>query len=91
MYYIHWRFFSKCLVTLILKYIFKAIAVAMIMALLLLREKKSFWLNVLNFQSANQLLSRVARFVLVHDTKTGKNVPNEHTMCQMVIKYPKCP
>jgi hypothetical protein len=28
---------------------------------------------------------------LVHDTKTGKNVPNEHTMCQMVIKYPKCP
>jgi hypothetical protein len=25
----------------------------------------------------------------VHDTKTGKNVPNEHTMYQMVIKYPK--
>jgi hypothetical protein len=22
--------------------------------------------------------------------KNGKNVPNEHTMCQMVIKYPKC-
>jgi hypothetical protein len=27
---------------------------------------------------------------LVHDTKTGKNVPNEHEMYQMVIKYPKC-
>jgi hypothetical protein len=32
----------------------------------------------------------VARFILVHDTKTGKNVPNEHEMYQMVIKYPKC-
>jgi hypothetical protein len=29
-------------------------------------------------------------FSLVHDTKTGKNVPNEHKMYQMVIKYPKC-
>jgi hypothetical protein len=28
---------------------------------------------------------------LVHDTKTGKNVPREHKMYQMVIKYPKCP
>jgi hypothetical protein len=35
------------------------------------------------------LLTRVARFFLVHDTKTGKNVPNEHKMYQMVIKYPK--
>jgi hypothetical protein len=34
--------------------------------------------------------TRVARFFLVHDTKTGKNVPNEHKMYQMVIKYPKC-
>jgi hypothetical protein len=32
----------------------------------------------------------VARFFLVHDTKTGKNVPKEHKMYQMVIKYPKC-
>jgi hypothetical protein len=39
----------------------------------------------------NALKSRVARFFLVHDTKTGKNAPNEHTMYQMVIKYPKCP
>jgi hypothetical protein len=37
---------------------------------------------------------RVARFVLVHDTKTGKNVPNEHKryqnahkIFQMAIKY----
>jgi hypothetical protein len=29
------------------------------------------------------------RFFLVHDTKTGKNVPNEHKMCQMFIKYSK--
>jgi hypothetical protein len=35
--------------------------------------------------------NRVARFLLVHDTKTGKNVPNEYKMYQMVIKYPKCP
>jgi hypothetical protein len=34
---------------------------------------------------------RVARFVLVHDTKNGKNQPNEHNMYQMVKKYPKCP
>jgi hypothetical protein len=27
---------------------------------------------------------------LVHDT-TGKNVPNEHKMYRMVIKYPKFP
>jgi hypothetical protein len=25
----------------------------------------------------------------LHETKTGKNVPNEHKMYQMVIKYPK--
>jgi hypothetical protein len=34
--------------------------------------------------------SRVARFVLVRDTKTGKIVPNEQKMYQMVITYPKC-
>jgi hypothetical protein len=28
---------------------------------------------------------RVARFFLVHDTKTAKNVPNEYKMYQMVI------
>jgi hypothetical protein len=33
----------------------------------------------------------VARFFLVHDTKTGKNVPKEHIMYRMVIKYPKYP
>jgi hypothetical protein len=32
--------------------------------------------------------SRVARFFLAHDTQTGKNVPNEYKMYQMVIKYP---
>jgi hypothetical protein len=32
---------------------------------------------------------RVARFLLAHDTKTGKNAPNEHKMYQMVVKYPK--
>jgi hypothetical protein len=33
----------------------------------------------------------VARFLLVRDTKTGKNVHNEHKLYQMIIKYPKCP
>jgi hypothetical protein len=28
---------------------------------------------------------------MVHNTKTGKNVPNENNMYQMVIKYPQCP
>jgi hypothetical protein len=30
---------------------------------------------------------RVARFSLVHDTQTGKNVPNEDKKYQMEIKY----
>jgi hypothetical protein len=34
---------------------------------------------------------RVARFFLVHDTKTGKNVPNENKIYHRVIKYPKAP
>jgi hypothetical protein len=34
---------------------------------------------------------RVARFLLVHDTQTGKNVPNEYKMYQMVTKYPTSP
>jgi hypothetical protein len=34
---------------------------------------------------------RVARSFLVHDTKTGKNVPNEHKMHQIVIKYTNWP
>jgi hypothetical protein len=32
--------------------------------------------------------TRVARFFLAHDTKTGKNVPNKQKMYQMVIRYP---
>jgi hypothetical protein len=36
-------------------------------------------------------IKRVARFFLVHDTKTGKNVQNGYTMYQMVINYPKYP
>jgi hypothetical protein len=35
-------------------------------------------------------LTGAARFLLVRDTKTGKNVPNAHKMDPMVIKYPKC-
>jgi hypothetical protein len=34
---------------------------------------------------------RFDRFILVHDTKTGKNVPNEHKSYQMVIKCPTYP
>jgi hypothetical protein len=32
---------------------------------------------------------RVARFFLVHDTKTGKYVPNEHKIYQMNAKCTK--
>jgi hypothetical protein len=39
----------------------------------------------------NGVEHRVARFFLVHDTKTGKNVPNEHKMYHMVLEYPKSP
>jgi hypothetical protein len=34
---------------------------------------------------------RVSRFFLARDTKTRKNVPNEHKIYQLGIKYPKCP
>jgi hypothetical protein len=34
------------------------------------------------------LCGRVARFFLVHDTKTVKNVSGEHKIYQRVIKYP---
>jgi hypothetical protein len=42
-----------------------------------------------NGNGRNFSWSRVARFFLVHHTKTGKNVPNEHTIYQMAIKYRK--
>jgi hypothetical protein len=32
-------------------------------------------------------LARVAKFFLVHDNKTGQNVPNELKIYQMAIKY----
>jgi hypothetical protein len=35
--------------------------------------------------------SRVARFFLVQNTKTGKNIPNFHKLYQMSIKYSKRP
>jgi hypothetical protein len=34
--------------------------------------------------------TRVARLSLEHDTKNRKNVPKEHKMYQMFIKYLKC-
>jgi ribosomal protein S27E len=34
--------------------------------------------------------TRVARFFLVHETKTGRNIPNEHKLYQIIIIYPKC-
>jgi hypothetical protein len=35
--------------------------------------------------------TRVARFFLVHDTKTGKNVTNGHKISPMTVKYSKWP
>jgi hypothetical protein len=34
---------------------------------------------------------KVARFLLVQNTKTGKNIPNYHKMYQMTIKYFQLP
>jgi hypothetical protein len=39
----------------------------------------------------NECPARVARFFLVHATKTGKNVPNGYKLCQMSSKYSKLP
>jgi hypothetical protein len=33
------------------------------------------------------IVSRVARFFLVQNTKTGKNMPNYHELYQMSISY----
>jgi hypothetical protein len=49
----------------------------------------SVLLSVIQADPSQQ--TRAARFVLVQDTKTGKNVPNEHKMYRMVITYPKYP
>jgi hypothetical protein len=58
-------------------------------------QKKAFKTSeiflLLFFSLTKSLCSRVARFLLVHDTKTGKNVPNEHKMYLMVTKDPKYP
>jgi hypothetical protein len=35
-----------------------------------------------------RIVLRVARFVLVKNTKTGKNIPNYHKIYQMLIKHP---
>jgi hypothetical protein len=45
--------------------------------------------SALNPGCAKFISARVARFFILHDTKMGKNVPNEHKTYQMFIKYPK--
>jgi hypothetical protein len=35
------------------------------------------------------MYTRVARFFLVQNTKTGKNIPNYHELYQISIKYNK--
>jgi hypothetical protein len=47
---------------------------------------KSFW-----HVTGEEVVTRVARFFLVHKTKTGQTVPKEHKLYQVVIEYPKCP
>jgi hypothetical protein len=42
------------------------------------------------FRPAELVSTGVARFFLVLDTKTWKNVPNEHKMYLIVKKYSKC-
>jgi hypothetical protein len=36
-------------------------------------------------------LAQGCQIFFVYDTKTGKNVPNEHKLYQLVTKYTKCP
>jgi hypothetical protein len=45
------------------------------------REKELGWKKTFD----RNVGRRAARFFLVHDTKNGKNVPNEHKIYQMVI------
>jgi hypothetical protein len=52
-------------------------------------EKVTFLLLGRPRKGDDILGGRVARFSFVHGTKSGKNVPNEHKMYQVVIKYPK--
>jgi hypothetical protein len=37
------------------------------------------------------LVPRDARFFIVQHTKTEKNIPNGHKICQMTTKYAKWP
>jgi hypothetical protein len=44
------------------------------------------------FQFANSSVkSRVARFSLVQNTKTGKNIPDYHKIYQITTKYTRLP
>jgi hypothetical protein len=54
-------------------------------------KRRNLWQGRLRNFLVGKQRSRVARFLLVNDTKMGKNVPNEYKMNQMVIKYPKAP
>jgi hypothetical protein len=45
--------------------------------------------NALLFK--REIASKVARFFLVQNTKTGENIPNYHELYQMSIKYNKRP
>jgi hypothetical protein len=54
--------------------------------------------KVSSAEKHSEMKSRVARFFLVHDTKTGKkstklaqNVPNGRKTTQMFVKYSKRP
>jgi hypothetical protein len=35
--------------------------------------------------------TRVARFILMQHTKTGKNIPNDHILYKMAVKYARLP
>jgi hypothetical protein len=59
-------------------------------ALMVLKKLVLINLAITALFSINIVRTRVARFFLVHDTKTRENVPNEHKMYPMVIKYPEC-
>jgi hypothetical protein len=42
------------------------------------------------FENEKVARIRVARFLYVQHTKTGRNIPNDHKICQIVKKLPNC-
>jgi hypothetical protein len=51
------------------------------------RKEENSARTVGNEPCRKKLVAKVARFFFVQNTKTGKNIPNDHKIYQMAIKY----